>query len=159
MDIFLATAVYVVIPNRWTDRLFAENPETGRTESQSPQLSISAQLAFASDTIRELETELSEVSGKFRDIDCNNIETIYNTAANTVCRGCTKMLSCWDDKYNDTIGAFNPVSDILRTVSYTHLPTTQTLDRLIAAAAIMGFNKGPPNAYKSPAATGIPKTL
>ena len=39
------------------------------------------------------------------------------------------------------------------------LVTTETLERLIAAAATMGFRSGPPKRYKSPAATGIPRVL
>lgn len=39
------------------------------------------------------------------------------------------------------------------------LLTTDTELKLIAAAAIIGFNKGPPNKYKIPAATGIPIVL
>lgn len=113
VEIFLATAVYVLLPERWTNRLFAEG-DLVSVETQAPQVNVSAQLAFASETIRDLQEELNEVSGKFREIDYHNISTIYDAAANSVCRGCTKMLTCWDENYSDTVNAFNPISDILR---------------------------------------------
>ena len=43
--------------------------------------------------------------------------------------------------------------------SLSALVTTDTLLRLIAAAAIMGLSSGPPKAYSTPAATGMPSVL
>jgi len=37
--------------------------------------------------------------------------------------------------------------------------TTETELKLIAAAAIIGFNNGPPNRCRMPIATGMPKVL
>ena len=43
--------------------------------------------------------------------------------------------------------------------SLSALVTTDTLLRLIAAAAIMGLSSGPPKACSTPAATGMPNVL
>ena len=114
IEIFLASAAYVLVPERWIDRFGATAQAASPAESSTPQISVSAKLAFASDTIRDLQDELAAVSDRFREIDYNNIGTIYDAAANTVCKGCTKALACWDAGYSDTVGAFNPVSDTLR---------------------------------------------
>ena len=44
-------------------------------------------------------------------------------------------------------------------MSLSALARTDTELRDIAAAANIGFNKGPPNIYNTPAAIGIPATL
>lgn len=116
IDVFLATAVFILLPERWLNRL----KPAGDTASASVinpafmQESVAARLSFASDTIRDLEGELEDISARFGEIDYNNISTIYDTAAATVCKGCSRMLSCWDDHYSDTLNAFNPLSDTLR---------------------------------------------
>lgn len=119
VDIFLATAAFVLLPERWLDRIYAGGERVSPSgeagvSAASSQWSVAAQLAFASDTIRDLQDELATVSDRFRRIDYNNIGTIYDDAANTVCRGCTMALNCWDDNYNDTVNSFNPISDTLR---------------------------------------------
>ena len=47
----------------------------------------------------------------------------------------------------------------MKFLSLSAFDTTETELKLIAAAAIIGFNKGPPNTYNIPAATGIPIVL
>ncbi len=48
---------------------------------------------------------------------------------------------------------------VLYILSLKALVTTQKLDRLIAAAANMGFKPQPNVGYNTPAASGIPITL
>ncbi len=116
IDVFLATAVFVILPERWLNRIRPAG-DTAASAVINPafmQESVAARLSFASDTIRDLEGELEDISNRFGEIDYNNISTIYDTAANTVCKGCSRMLACWDDHYSDTLNAFNPLSDTLR---------------------------------------------
>lgn len=118
IDIFFATALFVLIPERLINLIKAKDspasPAAAVVNPRFMQGSVATKLAFASDTIKDLEDELEEVSTRFGEIDYNNISTIYETAASTVCKGCTRMLACWDDSYGDTLNAFNPLSDTLR---------------------------------------------
>lgn len=118
IDIFFSTAIFVLIPERWINLIKADDNTHAVTSAvvnpRFMQGSVATKLSFASDTIRDLEDELETVSSRFSEIDYNNISTIYETAANTVCKGCTKMLTCWDNDYSDTLNAFNPLSDTLR---------------------------------------------
>jgi len=115
IDCFFAAAIFVLLPQRWLDRI---KPRDGSAPAalnpRFMQGSVAARLSFASDTIRDLEEELSKVSARFGEIDYNNLSSIYETAANTVCKGCSRMLLCWDDNYSDTLNAFHPLSDTLR---------------------------------------------
>lgn len=113
IDIFLGSAIFVLLPERLLRRIGEGEGEIVHTPPGS-QKNFAAKLAFASDTIKELEDELSAVSEKFREIDYNNIGTIYEAAAENVCRGCSRALGCWEKNYSETVNAFNPISDILR---------------------------------------------
>lgn len=117
IDIFFATAVFILIPGRFLNLLKPQAEEaisSGVANSRFLSGSISSKLGFASETVRDLQHELEEVSNRFNEIDYNNIGTIYDAAAASVCKGCTRMLVCWDSDYGETVNAFNPVSDILR---------------------------------------------
>ncbi len=114
IDIFLATAVFVLLPSRLLNRISPkENGALGQSAVES-EPGASARLSFASAAIQDLESELREVSAKFAEIDYSNISAIYDSVANSVCRDCPRALICWQTEYSSTMDAFNPMSDTLR---------------------------------------------
>lgn len=116
IEIFFATAIFVVLP----DRLFTfisskhiENNGEGPASSLF-QTSIKTKLNFASDTIKDLQNDLIAVSKKFADIDTNNISSVYENASSRACKGCSMQLGCWDNNYSSTMDAFQPIGKILK---------------------------------------------
>lgn len=116
IDIFIATALFVIIPQRFMMLLAKKDtPLTNKTiSSRVMQTGISSKLDYAAQTISDLEHELETISTKFSDIDYNSITGISDFAANTVCKGCTCALDCWDKNYNETMDAFNPIIENLK---------------------------------------------
>lgn len=116
IEILFATACYVLIPTRLTMR---QGGSIGSSlAGVSPaRTAISAKLNFASGTIKDLQADLSSVAKRFEEIDGSNIATVYDSAANKICRGCTMQLACWDDNCNETIRAFYPLNNALRQYS------------------------------------------
>lgn len=117
VEIFFATAVYVILPKRLL-ALADINTETqsGTASALSMQSNVAAKLFFASDTVRDLGNELQSISKRFGEIDFQNHGSVADIAASTVCKGCSRALDCWDKSYNDTIDAFIPISSRLRAV-------------------------------------------
>ena len=67
-----------------------------------------------SETVRSIRGELSQVTDKFNQIDYNNISSVYDSAASSVCKSCDHCLSCWDTRYNEIMDAFGPLDKVLR---------------------------------------------
>lgn len=115
IDIFLATAIFVVIPQRFMMLIDRDSAMPANAiSSRVMQSGISSKLDYAADTIKDLQNELETISAKFSDIDYNNLLGVSDFAANSVCKGCTCALDCWDSNYNDTVDAFNPIIQNLK---------------------------------------------
>lgn len=115
IDIFLATALFVVMPQRLMMLIDVDVPkESHSLSSRVMQSGISSKLDYAADTMKDLQNDLETISSKFSDIDYNNINGVCDYAANSVCKGCSCALECWDVSYNDTMDWFNPVIQKLK---------------------------------------------
>lgn len=115
IDVFFATAIYILIPERIINLVNINTPNVSSSSSQTlTQENISAKLKFASGTITDLEQELDVVSKRFNDIDYNNISSIYDVVSSRVCKPCKKSLSCWENEYNDTMDTFNNLNKHLK---------------------------------------------
>lgn len=127
IDIFIATAIFVILPQRLFSFLSTKTKQNGEGPvSNLFQTSVKTKLNFASDTIKDLQKDLIAVSKRFSEIDCNNISSVYETAANKVCKGCSMQLGCWDNNYSETISAFQPVNEVLKTygkIDIEQMPT------------------------------------
>ncbi|WMJ23247.1 SpoIIE family protein phosphatase [Paludicola sp. MB14-C6] len=128
IETFFATAIYILLPQK-AFHLINPNHEEKNTQNSGNSLFqnfVQTKLTFASDTIKDLQNDLITVSKKFTEIDENNICSVYDAAAGKVCKGCTRMLGCWDNNYSDTLNSFTPINDILKiegTVSNEQMPT------------------------------------
>lgn len=108
---FLGSAVYVLLPQRLTRVLFVPF----RTVHAAPENhSLADRIRLLSETIHSIHGELSQVTDKFNQIDYNNISSVYDSAASSVCKSCDHCLSCWDTRYNEIMDAFGPLDKILR---------------------------------------------
>lgn len=112
IEILFATGIFVIIPSSW---LAIEINRAEIDQNISPMKStVCSRLQFVSGTMKDLKTDLTDVSKRFTEIDANNITSVYDSAANRICKGCTMQLKCWDDNSNETIRAFYPLNTILR---------------------------------------------
>ena len=126
IDVFIATAFFVIIPERLMMLIGSDKTiKNTSISSRVMQTGISSKLNYASDTILDLQQELETISSKFNDIDYNNILGVSDFVANSVCKGCTCALNCWDTNYNDTVDAFNPIIQKLKinnSIDLEHIP-------------------------------------
>lgn len=108
---FLGSAVYVVLPQRFARTLFVPF----LTIHAAPEdHSLADRIHLLSETVRSIRGELSQVTDKFNQIDYNNISSVYDSAASSVCKSCDHCLSCWDTRYNEIMDAFGPLDKVLR---------------------------------------------
>lgn len=127
IEIFFATAIFIIFPQRLLNLI--DSKSTSKLENVGSSLfqtSVSTKLAFAADTVKDLQNDLITVSKRFSELDMHNISSVYDAASGKVCRGCSMQLGCWDKNYNDTIGAFQPINPTLKKngrIEITQMPT------------------------------------
>lgn len=127
IDVFVASAIFVLIPERLIAFLEAGKPSLSKEANpRLMQESVAMRLKFAASTISDLKKELQNVAVRFSEIDKNNVSTVLDSASSIACYNCTKKLACWDDNYSDTVDALNPVISVLKgcgEVNESNIPT------------------------------------
>lgn len=125
IDIFFATCVYIILPKEIFS--FLDDEDTLEAEEISTELEcpttiedintiinietkdVCEKLIFASDTMQDLQDNLTTISEKFLNIEYNNITSIPEAVSNVVCKNCSRNLSCWGKNYDTTIDNFSPI--------------------------------------------------
>lgn len=108
---FLGSAVYLLLPQRTARALLSPFKAVYLPHGNDP---LADRIHLLSETIRSIRGELSQVTDKFNQIDYNNIASVYDSAASSVCKSCDHCLSCWDTRYNEIMDAFGPLDKTLR---------------------------------------------
>lgn len=108
---FIGSAVFLLLPQRYVRVLLSPfSPVQTAIENHS----LADRVHLLSETIYSIRSELSQVTDRFNQIDYNNISSVYDSAASSVCKSCEHALSCWDTRYNETMDAFGPLDRTLR---------------------------------------------
>lgn len=117
IDIFIATSFYILLPKKLMTLININPSEVNKSIfTGTMQQNVATKLSYASDTINDLKNELKSVSDKFGSIDYNNIGSISDACAHSVCAGCSRALDCWDRLYSDTMDGFNHITQSLKAV-------------------------------------------
>ena len=75
-------------------------------ESESMRELLRFQLHAASSTVYEVSGSVKAVSKALAGIRKKNEGTIYGDVRDEVCKGCSRMTSCWEHNFENTIDAF-----------------------------------------------------
>ncbi len=105
-EVIVATLVFLLIPIKYK---VIEN--SGIKLHRSAALAVESRLLSMSAAMKDicsiLERNLTETAKN------KEIEKLYNTAVDKVCRGCTLMSYCWVKCYNNSTEALNSITPIL----------------------------------------------
>lgn len=112
MCIVIASGLFLSIPQRILKKLTIAGERNQITHDMKDH--IENRLGFAAETIRDLQNSLEQVSNKFSSYQNEDITSVYNKTAGRSCQSCGLRLSCWDDRYNDTVDAFHKMTQMLQ---------------------------------------------
>ncbi|MDD4715240.1 MAG: SpoIIE family protein phosphatase [Oscillospiraceae bacterium] len=113
-EVFIASVLFCLIPERRLQR-FSGLVQEGRMGDGGERVRIYVQerLESTAAAFHELYESLrsSFAAGKSND---NDIATVFDRAANRVCRSCPLWNSCWQRDYVNTFNALNDVSAVMQ---------------------------------------------
>lgn len=108
METAIAGVLFLLIPEK------AFRKERKRSSGETPALSapqaLEKQLRRTATVFRDLYDSLSRSSTPIND---ENIATVFDRAADQVCRACPLCGTCWDNDYVTTYNALNDVTEFL----------------------------------------------
>jgi stage II sporulation protein E len=105
-EVFIASVVFMVLPNSFMARLSVLLPGTGsgygliKAREYTKIRVEQTALAF-----RDLYETVRTVSG--HDKNDNDVAAVFDRAADVVCLNCSKTSKCWHQEYQSTVDAMN----------------------------------------------------
>ncbi|MEG0570306.1 MAG: SpoIIE family protein phosphatase [Oscillospiraceae bacterium] len=115
IEVFLATAIFILLPDKLLDYIKKATAQaTGSDMALMLNSGVSTKLSFASQTIIDLQDDLEHVSQCFNKSSHIDINSVYDSAADVVCKNCTLNLNCWEKNYNDTVSTYPQMTAVLK---------------------------------------------
>lgn len=114
-EVAAATVIYLIIPSRAGSSLvglFSRSDDTERAEGL--RRSVIMKLDYAAKALDSVSESVEEVSQKLSQTCAPDINAVYNKAIEEVCSTCGLKGYCWERSYNETMGAFNDLTEKLR---------------------------------------------
>lgn len=108
-DIFMSSAIFMLIPARFT----AESTDILKmTAAENSIKSLFARrLKFAGGAIAEVRRTVGITAEKLDNNIGSDISWVYNTACDEICRKCRYNMQCWGKEYGDNIKMFSKLTD------------------------------------------------
>ena len=108
METAIAGVLFLLIPEKVFRKERKRN--SGETPALSAPQALEKQLRRTATVFRDLYDSLSRSSTPIND---ENIATVFDRAADQVCRACPLCGTCWDNDYVTTYNALNDVTEFL----------------------------------------------
>ncbi len=112
-EALVAAIVFLFTPQRTLKLLGYYFPGTAGGEYY-PNRYLASRLSFVSKALSETSQSLCEMSDKLVQKNGNDMDKVFSSAADRVCRRCGMKLNCWDSAYSDTMDSFNHMIPALR---------------------------------------------
>lgn len=115
-EVMAATVIYMLLPPRLGSPLigmFSRTDDTARAEGL--RRSVIMKLDFAAKALGSVSETVEDVSKKLSAACAPDINGVYKKTIDDVCGNCGLKVYCWERNYNDSMNAFNDLTDKLRT--------------------------------------------
>lgn len=124
LEIFIACAVFVLIPAKRKEQLRELLKKSGLLPEPQLHYYVSANLQRAAAQVGEISDVIEQVSGKLDRVLNPELQLIFSSLQQTVCPGCKFQTACWRDRYSET------AADILALAGMQEdAPQTTALER------------------------------
>ena len=113
-EVMAATVIFMLLPEKFLCRFSSVFfPVRELTGTKTAKNSISARLTAAATALGEVADTVSKVGDKLQNITEENISSVYSDAADITCKRCGMRMYCWGTAYNDTMDAFNGLTNVI----------------------------------------------
>ncbi len=114
-EVMIATVLFMFIPQSLLNTVGSFRVASNNAQHEDGiSRELHTRLTLASSAMREVRTAVDSVSERLRKINADDITTVYDAAAETVCARCGKRMACWGPCYNSTMGAFHGLGTVLK---------------------------------------------
>ncbi len=113
-EVLSAAAIFLLIPERYIRALGVYFPPLSKGSEYYPNKYLSARLDFVSKSLLETSRSICEMSSVFAAKKSGDLDRVFGSAADKVCRRCAMKLGCWNGSYNETMDAFNHMAPALK---------------------------------------------
>lgn len=114
-EVMIATVLFMLLPSRICAPLvgmFSRNDDTARSDGL--RRAVIMKLDYAAKALGGVSESVEEVSKKLSIACAPDINGVYKKAIDEVCCNCGLKVYCWERNYNDSMNAFNDLSQTLR---------------------------------------------
>jgi stage II sporulation protein E len=114
-EVMIATVLYMLLPAKIGSPLvgmFSRTDDTARTDGL--RRSVIMKLDYAAKALGSVSESVEEVSKKLSIACAPDINGVYKKAIDEVCCNCGLKVYCWERNYNDSMNAFNDLTENLR---------------------------------------------
>jgi stage II sporulation protein E len=118
-----ASVIFLIIPDRLMTESLLSIPSVRRRDTSKPLLTLesaTARLKFSAKALSDMALTALEISDKLYTGNAEDITTVFEDAADSVCRKCQKKIVCWGKNYNVTMDALNSTIPILKSKGRLH---------------------------------------
>ena len=106
-EVLTASIIFLMVPERFSESLVFNFLSLEFTGEDYPNKYLSQRLRFVAESINKTKDSLCEVSELINKNTGGEVGKVFSKAADSVCRRCPLKISCWTEKYGDTMDAFN----------------------------------------------------
>lgn len=114
-EVAFATVAFMLIPTRGGDSvsgMFARPADL--TRSDGLRRSVIMKLDYASKALGNVSESVEAVSKKLSELSVPDMNGVYRRTIDETCARCGLKIYCWEKNYNESMEAFNNLSEVLR---------------------------------------------
>ena len=113
-EVLSAAVIFLLIPERYIRALGVYFPPLSNRGEYYPNKYLSARLDFVSKSLLETSRSICEMSQSMTFKKGGDLDKVFGSAADKVCRRCAMKLNCWSGSYNETMDSFNHMIPALK---------------------------------------------
>ncbi len=114
VEIFISSVISILIPLSTLERLLGRGQEGTLVAGETYKAMLTNQMGDMSGALREVADATRQVNDKLAGMVGGDISSVYQCAADRVCRKCRQNATCWQLHYNDTNDALSQALGALR---------------------------------------------
>lgn len=113
-EMFVASAIYLLIPRDWITRLDTMRARSGSVGDEACKQMLYGRIQDMAGALRDVAQTTRRVNQELSKLNAGDPSSVYHCAADRVCRKCRGKTFCWQMHYGDTCAMMNDLLPILR---------------------------------------------
>ena len=114
VEIFIAAAFSMLVPAGLLRRVTERPAQASKVYPNTYKAMLADKIGFIAGALRDVADTTRQVNDKISGMVSGDISSVYQCAAERVCKKCRNQMLCWQQRYSDTSDVLNGAMDVLR---------------------------------------------